>query len=91
MTLQLGSISLINEHMQCSTFFPSDVAATNELKKTLLNNMYIGREEGKHRGYATQVRFLLLNYYYYRQIIESIGMKVWGAKIPAFGSVGKQN
>lgn len=43
--------------------------------------MYIEREEGKHRGYATQVRFLLLNYYYYRQIIGSIGMKVWGAKL----------
>ena len=35
MTLQLGSISLINEHMQCSTFFPSDVAATNELKENI--------------------------------------------------------
>lgn len=75
-TLQLWSMTLINVHMLCSTFFPSDLTATNELKENIAQQRVHWKGRRKAPGNVTQVRFLLLIFYYYRQIIGSIGMKV---------------
>lgn len=46
--------------MLCSTFFPSDLTATNELKENIAQQHVHGREEGKQRAMWPKLGFYYL-------------------------------